>query len=239
MPAGRQGIFSRALTTAAAATLLAFVCTPPASAGIFQRIFGGFFDHRASANLDAYAEPSSDPAPSATLPRRESGPASAYCVRTCDGFHFRVRANANASAADMCRAFCPATSTRLYSGGEIDYATTSDGSRYADLDTAYLYRRHLVAGCTCNGHDPAGLASIDATTDPTLKPGDVVVTRNGLMAVTGTKDKVADFTPATNYSGFPKGYRATLSDIQVAPESSPVAISVPTHALPENRSASK
>jgi hypothetical protein len=233
-------MFSRAMTTAVAAALLALACPPPASAGIFQRIFGGFFHHhQAPASLEAYAEPSGDSAPPAALPRRESGPASGYCVRTCDGFHFRVRANAGASAADMCRALCPATQTRLYSGGEIDYATSSDGSRYTDLDTAYLYRQHLVAGCTCNGHDPAGLAHIDATSDPTLRPGDVVVTNNGLMAVTGTKDKVADFTPATDYSGFAKGYRATLSDIVIAPEAHPVGSTVPTQALPQNRSAAK
>jgi hypothetical protein len=232
-------MMSRALTIAAAATLLTVAGAAPASAGVFQRIFGGFFHHRAPVIVDAYAEPSEDSAPLATPPHRESGPASANCVRTCDGFHFRVRANAGASAADMCRAFCPATPTRLYSGGDIDTATAGDGSRYADLDTAYLYRQHLVAGCTCNGHNPAGLAHIDATTDPTLRPGDVLVTKNGLMAVTGTKDKVANFTPATDYSGFAKGYRAALSDIRITPQTHSIGGTVPSRALPQNRSASK
>ena len=238
MSASGKRSISRAMTAAAAVTLLTFACPPPASAGIFQQLFGGFFHHRAPPPaVDAYAEPSDDSGRSSAPQRTESGPASAYCVRTCDGFHFRVRANAGASAADMCRAFCPATQTRLYSGADIDYARASDGSRYTDLDTAYLYRQHLVAGCTCNGRDPGGLANIDATSDPTLRPGDVLVTANGLMAVAGKKDKVADFTPARDYSGFSKDYRAALSGIRIAPASRPVASAGP--AVPQNRSAAK
>ena len=109
--------------------------------------------------------------------RAETGPASAYCVRTSDGFYFPVRSQAGLSAADACHAFCPASRTRLYSGGGIDNAVAADGSRYADLDTAFLYRKQLVADATCNGRDRFGLARIDVKTDPTLRPGDIVATR--------------------------------------------------------------
>ena len=149
--------------------------------------------------------------------RVESGPARAFCVRTCDGHFFPVQAHAGLSAAETCQTFCPASQTRLYSGGNIDSAVASDGSRYADLDNAFVYRKQLVAGCTCNGRDAFGLAHIDVNADPTLRPGDVVATKSGLVAFTGTKNKTADFTPVANFRGFSKNYRDKLSEIRIMP----------------------
>ena len=42
------------------------------------------------------------------------------------------------------------------SGSSIDHAVAADGRRYADLDTAFVYREKLVAGCTCNGRTRSG-----------------------------------------------------------------------------------
>ena len=92
-----------------------------------------------------------------------------------------------------------------------------DGRRYADLPNAYAYRRHLVAGCTCNGRDAFGLAPIAPLSDPTLKPGDVVATGEGLVAFTGGKRANADFTPVRDYSRFSKSYRDKLSAMRIAP----------------------
>ena len=39
----------------------------------------------------------------------------------------------------------------------------------------------LVAGCTCNGKDPTGLASVRIEDDPTLRRGDIVAGGGGLM----------------------------------------------------------
>ena len=167
-------------------------------------------------------------------------------MRTCDGFHFLVHANPGASAAQMCHAFCPAGETRLYSGGNIDTATASDGSRYADLDTAYEYRKQLVAGCTCNGRDVFGLAHIDVASDPTLRPGDVVATRDGLMAFTGAKatgeDKAANFTPIGSYAGLSRNVRDKLSEMKVAPPGPGAAdagVTAPVHQTRDSRSAEK
>jgi hypothetical protein len=144
------------------------------------------------------------------------------------------------SAAQACRAFCPASETRLYSGSTIDYAVARDGSRYASLGTAYAYRRHLVAGCTCNGRDPFGLAHIDAATDPTLRPGDVVTTRNGMIAFAGRKNGTAEFTPAASYPHFSKGYRDKLAAMQIMPPnlSAPPALAVPRFSSAEGRDRS-
>ncbi len=200
--------------------------TPAAAEGIFDFFFGGL--HRAmepQRPASAYAEPEAAPyggpgAP-AEAPQRYAGggAASGYCVRTCDGHYFPVRAEGNISAAEMCHAFCPGSETRLYSGAsKIDNTVAADGSRYSDLDHAFLYRKQLVAGCTCNGHDPFGLAQIDVKTDPSLRPGDVVATKSGMVAYTGrNKDKTADFTPVNADRGLAKSYREKLSEMKIMP----------------------
>jgi len=188
--------------TAILVAVAGFGLVAPASAqGIFEHIFGGLrhaieAPARAPANINAFADPfegnpSSQPRPN------NNGPARAFCVRTCDGHFFPVQSQPGMSAAESCHAFCPASQTRLYSGGNIDYAVASDGSRYADLDNAFVYRKQLVAGCTCNGRSAFGLAPVNVNSDPTLRAGDVVATRNGLVAFTGTKNNVAAFTPVT------------------------------------------
>jgi hypothetical protein len=136
---------------------------------------------RQLAPIHAFAEPSVR-FKSLINPRSqhvEPGPAKAFRARTCNGHYFPVRARADVSTAEACHAFCPASETRLYSGSTIDYARAREGSRYAALDTAYTYRRSVVAGCTCNGRYQFRLAHIEVAADPKLRPGDVVATRNG------------------------------------------------------------
>ena len=79
------------------------------------------------------------------------------------------RRPATPSVRPAARGFIPAAASTTRS--------PSDGSRYADLDTALLYRKQLVAGSTCNGRDRFGLAHVDVNTDPTLRPGDIVATK--------------------------------------------------------------
>ncbi|MDO8876311.1 MAG: DUF2865 domain-containing protein [Pseudolabrys sp.] len=146
-----------------------------------------------------------------------SGPSKAFCVRTCDGHFFPVQASAGMTAADGCRAFCPATETKLYGGSNIDYATASDGSRYADLPNAFVYRKAMVSGCTCNGKNAFGLARLDATNDPTLRQGDIVATKTGLVAFTGASNNVANFTPVESYSRLSKSTREKLAETKIMP----------------------
>jgi len=193
----------------------------PASAGIFERIFGGFHEAVRTGlptNLSAFADPFvSTPR---EQPRGETSWASANCVRTSDGFHFPVQAHAGVSAAQACQALCPAGETKLYSGGTIDNAVAGDGSRYADLDTAFLYRKELVANATCNGRDHFGLARVDVTTDATLRPGDIVATKTGLLAFTGVKNKVAEFAPIGSDRTVPQSTRDKLSGVKIMPSNS-------------------
>jgi hypothetical protein len=226
------------------AGLLTFGTLAPASAGIFERIFGGLRQAvEAPTNLRAFSDPFAGlRSPSAPSQQAGAGPANGYCVRTSDGFYFPVHAQSGVSAADACHTFCPASETRVYSSGAIANSVAVDGSRYADLDTAFLYRKELVADATCNGRDHFGLARVDVNSDPTLRPGDIVATKSGLMAFTGMKNKVADLTPVDSYRGLSQSARDKLSDVKImppnpgAPNVTPVTLS--SHArADDNRSA--
>jgi hypothetical protein len=242
---GRNDRFiGRALAAVFVVGIVALAVPMPASAqGIFELFFGGLRrTFEPQRPVSAYAEPNTEYGAPRMRPsqerRAEAAPHSAQCVRTCDGFHFPVHAQGHVGAAEMCHAFCPGSETKLYSGGNIDYAAAPDGSRYKDLGTAFLYRQHLVAGCTCNGHDAFGLAHIDVNTDPTLRPGDVVATKQGLMAFAGkTKDNVADFTPVGSDPGLSKSYRDKLSELKIMPPNAGARQQTPV-ALPLAASAS-
>jgi hypothetical protein len=226
---GHRTIF-RAAAGLCCAGVLTVVMPQPASAGFFDRIFGGIrhvFDAPARP-----AVPFTDPVTSLinhfNPPQQEqlrgataTGPARAFCVRTCDGRYFPVQAHAGMSAAEACHSFCPASETRLFGGSNIDTATAPDGARYSDLPNAFAYRKSVVTGCTCNGRTNFGLAHIDASTDPTLRPGDVIATTGGLAAFTGTHNNIAEFTPVENYSRLPKNTRDKLAETKIAPPAPP------------------
>jgi hypothetical protein len=172
----------------------------PASAGIFDFLFGA---QQQSAPpppaVNAYAEPAAP----ATRTRadldgvqiRGGGRFVAFCVRLCDGQHFPLAQMPNATPIETCRAMCPASKTEIFFGTGIDHAVARDGARYADLDNAFVYRQRLVPNCTCNGKDAFGLASYDLSTDPTLRPGDVVATSSGFKVYAGKRGQGDTFTP--------------------------------------------
>lgn len=150
-----------------------------------------------------------------------SGRGTAYCVRSCDGRYFPISIRGGATPAQLCQSFCPASQTRVFSGGTIDNAVASNGERYADSSNAYAYRKALRADCTCNGRDPAGLAHIDLAQDNSLRSGDVVATADGLVAYTGVRlgaDQAPDFSPVADYPGLTAGIRAKLGEMKVAPQ---------------------
>lgn len=229
MTAGRR---RASIVTAAGIFAAGLALAPaPASAGFFEQLFGGlrhaFSHHRAPPrHAESFADPftslaralsGDEPRGQEHVVARNAGPARGFCVRTCDGHYFPVQAHPGMSAAEACHSFCPASETRVYSGSDIDYATTNDGSRYADLPNAYRYRKQLVSGCTCDGRGAFGVAKVDVANDPTLRPGDVVATKNGLMAVEGARGKPVDFTPV-EASRLPQSERAALAQVRVRPD---------------------
>ena len=146
-----------------------------------------------------------------------SGPG--FCVRSCDGKYFPLMRGA-ASPTQMCQAFCPASPTEVFFGSSIDRAYAESGERYTDSENAFAYRKALRADCTCNGHNPAGLASVDLALDDTLRSGDVLATPDGLVAYSGIRvgnDQNPDFTPVASFPGLTPQVRARLNDMKVAP----------------------
>jgi hypothetical protein len=164
-------------------------------------------------NNDRYAVPGPE--------HPEGGPTLAFCVRLCDGYNFPIAHHVNATPIELCGAMCPGSRTGIFQGSVIDDAYSEEGTRYGDLPNAFVYRQHLVPDCTCNGKDGFGLASIDAESDPTLQPGDVVATASGLMAYTPGRarrgDAAVNFTPIDRYSGLSGELRHHLATISVAP----------------------
>ena len=127
-----------------------------------------------------------------------SGPA--FCVRSCDGKYFPL-IRSGASSARMCQAFCPASPTKVFFGSSIDDAYASSGERYADTENAFAYRKALRADCTCNGRNPAGLAPVDLALDDSLRPGDALVTTDGLVTFSGVRvgnGRTLDSTPVAS-----------------------------------------
>ena len=208
---------------AASAVIGALVVVPDTASaeGLFDFFFGGGqkSQHQASPLPSLFADPS-DSNPQAPPPRpavASSGPA--FCVRSCDGKYFPLARGA-ASPVQMCQAFCPASTTKVFFGSSIEGAYAASGERYADSENAYAYRKALRADCTCNGRDPAGLAPVDLALDGSLRAGDVIATTDGLVAYSGLRvgnDLAPDFTPVASYPGLTADVRARLNEMKVAP----------------------
>jgi hypothetical protein len=175
--------------------------------GLFDFLFGGPQQDRWAPPSQSYQHPPPpEPRPTHVAPAAlgqenvnegggSTGHAVAFCVRLCDGHHFPMEQLVKATPAETCRAICPYSKTKVFFGAEIDNAVAPDGQRYSNLDTAFTYRKQLVVNCTCNGKDVFGLAPLDVRNDPTLRPGDIVSTKDGLTAYTGRSGSEATFTP--------------------------------------------
>jgi hypothetical protein len=211
--------FDHPIGRCVAVVLTALVLGPvqPASAqGFFSSLFGGFQRREPPPRASSYA----DPAPEFGERRRPGGETSgsyghgtAFCVRTCDGRYFPLQRQAGASPVEVCRSLCPAATTMVFNGSKIDGAVAQNGTRYADLDAAFAYRDKVVQNCTCNGKDGLGLARMETNSDPTLRPGDIVATTDGLATFHG-KNRSAEFTPVNRSSG---EWARKLSETKVRP----------------------
>jgi hypothetical protein len=169
-------------------------------------LFGAFGDGRPHAPPSARLPFGSDNP--VVVPRNEVRPRAVYsggqggqafCVRTCDGRYFPVNGPDNQSRAASCNSFCPASETKLVYGSDINDAETESGTSYSEFRNAFRYRNEIVAGCTCNGKDQIGLAAVKIENDPTLRKGDLVVGKGGLMVAGRSADKRGashDFSPA-------------------------------------------
>jgi hypothetical protein len=188
---------------AGAAVLLGAVSVSvPARAGDFFSDLFGAFGLRPHVPRAQMFLPFGDNGPQPTeaqRPRVAYSGGQAWCVRTCDGRYFPITGNDPQSKAASCNSFCPASQTEIVYGNDIDHAATAAGEPYSELPNAFKYRNEMVAGCTCNGKDQAGLAPVSIDKDPTLRKGDIVAGAGGLMVANPASGKHAElnFTPVS------------------------------------------
>lgn len=211
----RRSISKLAGGTAAFVTIasLGLALTPLAHAeDFFSALFGGF---RMRPPPEIRVPFPNDDMPRYDPPRQRAsyGGGTAYCVRGCDGRYFPAQGADAESKAQSCKSFCPASETSLVYGSNIDDATTDSGKSYSDLPNAFRYRNEIVSGCTCNGKDPVGLASLKAEDDPTLRKGDIVAGSDGL--VVANRDANDRRGVAMNFSPLPDKVRAKFRQMPV------------------------
>ncbi|MFZ5739796.1 MAG: DUF2865 domain-containing protein [Pseudomonadota bacterium] len=213
----RKRLSGRMLLGATAIATAAAMATPAAAQDFFQALFGGFHAPRPS-----YHQPRMPALPfadegyvrerervSRPSQRSYSSGGQAYCVRTCDGRYFPISATGGESKAETCNSFCPASDTKVVYGSSIDSARTPGGKPYSELPNAFKYRTEIVAGCTCNGKDQFGLAKIPVEDDPTVRKGDIIAGKDGLMvaarSASGSDGKLA-LAPAPGSDHVRAGY---------------------------------
>jgi hypothetical protein len=187
------------MTIGAALALCVCALPPSAHAGDFFSGLFGAFGLRPPPPPPPMALPYSNESPAEAPRMHASVGGQAWCVRGCDGRYFPVTGPDNQSREESCHSFCPASETRLVYGGDIDNAVSASGKPYSELPNAFRYRNEIVAGCTCNGKDPAGLAKVTIESDPTLRKGDIVAGANGLEVANpaGGRNAALNFSPAS------------------------------------------
>lgn len=154
----------------------------PASAGLFDLLFGGGQRTPARVPVPAAALPAPAAAPAATTRSQPSGGSRSFCVRLCDGFHFPIEATGpRATAEVLCAASCPGTEVAVFRGPAtaVENAVDARGRRYADLPAAFSYRTALSPGCGCRRGGGYAALIRQILDDPTLRRGDIVVTPDG------------------------------------------------------------
>jgi hypothetical protein len=225
---GRSSRRSAVLLSALAITAGMAVPDLASAEGFLDFLFGGFLRPGSApeANTHAPQSPGVDRVAPPPLGHESVsgggsiGRSTAFCVRLCDGHHFPIEQMVYGTAAETCRAICPYSKTKIFFGSEIRSATANDGQHYADLETAFVYRKELVANCTCNGRNAFGLAQLSVNNDPTLRAGDIVSTANGLLAFAGKSAQGAIFTPV-NPTMLPANIRPGSFPLPVPPSTEP------------------
>lgn len=102
-------------------------------------------------------------------------------------------------AADVrtCEAICPAAEVKLYSGSDIDSATTEAGESCKALPDAFRFLRAIVPHFACSAGASTGLSPIAIADDMTLRNGDIVAADDGsrIAAVFGGQKRSVLFRP--------------------------------------------
>ncbi|QCK88083.1 DUF2865 domain-containing protein [Phreatobacter aquaticus] len=188
-------------------------------------------------------------APRSVRPTAPSAPqhggATAYCVRSCDGYYFPVgpaQSGGSRQAQDMtCNALCPGADVALYrthNGGTIETAAGPRGQVYQSLRNAFRFREKFDATCTCSGLGATGLGRVAITNDFTLRSGDIVVTERGVRIFAGASRfpyRPSDFVAARAYSRLPADVHHRIAMIEAGIQAQENTSSAPAARLATGR----
>ena len=144
------------------------------------------------------------------------------CVRTCDGYFFPVatpnRNSEFSSRQASCDTLCPEAETKLFvmpAGSEnIDQAAAARGGElYGQLMAKIRASDAKPAACGC--HSTSAIDSNAVLNDPTLRPGDTVVTAKGVRVFKGGAYpfKSSDFMSLAETRDLPTEKRGALAAI--------------------------
>jgi hypothetical protein len=168
------------------------------------------------------AQPSDQAAPSGPPPIARR----LVCVRMCDAFFFPIVDPGDkgyiSTAESLCHSLCPNSKTRLYvipSGShQIENAIAArGGALYSELAARAQAGQKKGGSCSCRAGDTDEPLAVYS--DLTLRPGDSVMTKQGLRIFRGANHfpfNKNDFLSLAHAPGFTRQMRVTLLAIEGA-----------------------
>lgn len=181
-----------------------------------------------SANLNDRALAPATKVPALT-PRAAGGASRrAVCVRACDGYYFPAppvsRASDLAAQRASCEKLCPGAQATLFvfpegSDKVEETRAAKSGETYAHLLSRLDLNDARAKSCSCQTEATAAAATQALLSDSTLRPGDSVVTSQGVRVVKrGSRYpyKETDFLSLAESENVPLSQKSALYAIEKA-----------------------
>lgn len=158
----------------------------------------------------------------------ENATQKTFCVRSCDGYHFQAMPIAKDSDIPVqqadCAKLCPGAESVLFvapsGSGRIEDAKSSrTGETYAQLVARINPADSETRACSCQTEAAAAASTNAAMSDPTLRPGDTVVTPQGIRVVRRGSHypfRATDFLSLAETRDAPVSHRSALYAIERA-----------------------
>ena len=182
--------------------------------GFFDRLFGGLGGNGGPGGPGGGNIVNAPPQPMGSTYRT-------VCVRTCDGYYFPISFATTPDHfqedAQTCQRECPSAQAQLFvyhnPGEDMTQAVSLTGQPYAQLPTAFQYRKAISPACGCRRPGESWAEALKALgPDNTVQPGDVVVTDENAKRF--SQPRGADGKPikAAPQAAQPESTRSALAD---------------------------
>lgn len=158
----------------------------------------------------------------------ENADRQSYCVRSCDGYHFKALPISKDSDIVVqqtdCQRLCPGAESVLFvapSGATRveDAKSSRTGESYPQLVARISPGDAQAQSCSCQTEASAAASTRAAMSDPTLRPGDTVVTAQGVRVVRRGSHypfRATDFLSLAETRDSPVSQRSALYAIERA-----------------------